>query len=467
MAVPTFTLTQQQQSVNVFIFPNGNLSGCTDLTPYGNSNNWDCVDDNYWGVQRSDEDTTYVYNNIPTELSDLYELPNQSLSGTINYIQVYTRAKSHLHNQGETGIYKIICSPDSTCTNVFKSGDKNLVTNYSNYSYVWSTNPDDSAAWEWADVDALCIGLECSSPTIGVSSTLVLTPNAAGDSTELTPSANTNWECAASFGNSSTIYRTGAVANTLTDLYNIANPSVSGTISKIAVFIQCKKVHSSANVLAREVIKIGGTEYTGDDNTLTTSAKWYSYEWELNPDDSSAWEFSDINDLQIGVEIEYEDTSAWNAACYTVYAIVYYDEDTNPEVRTTQCYAKVNYTPDAIECLLNKPSKISFNHDRNVKMLNFWDGTREVYDLSRNSKSIVMTGEEFSQTGSCTIGCPCERIKCVRGMGIDGSSVTIAGFTQIRALANGIYKIRSFGWKKISDKPIHFDWILELEDTEL
>ena len=52
-------------------------------------------------------------------------------------------------------------------------------------------------------------------------------------------------------------------------------------------------------------------------------------------------------------------------------------------------------------------------------------------------------------------------------MGLDGSSVTIAGFTEIRALANGIYKIRSFGWKKISDKPIHFDWILELEDTEL
>jgi len=32
---------------------------------------------------------------------------------------------------------------------------------------------------------------------------------------------------------------------------------------------------------------------------------------------------------------------------------------------------------------------------------------------------------------------------------------------------NGTYKIRSFNWIKVSKYPLVFEWVLELEDSEL
>ncbi|GAG19686.1 unnamed protein product, partial [marine sediment metagenome] len=45
----------------------------------------------------------------------------------------------------------------------------------------------------------------------------------------------------------------------------------------------------------------------------------------------------------------------------------------------------------------------------------------------------------------------------------DGADITISGLSN--SLWNGVYKIRSFGWKKVSDNPLCYDWILDLEDT--
>ena len=56
---------------------------------------------------------------------------------------------------------------------------------------------------------------------------------------------------------------------------------------------------------------------------------------------------------------------------------------------------------------------------------------------------------------------PCMRIECVKDLGKNGDDVVIAdlGFTEF----NDTFKIRSFGWKEVSQRPSVFDWILELE----
>lgn len=71
---------------------------------------------------------------------------------------------------------------------------------------------------------------------------------------------------------------------------------------------------------------------------------------------------------------------------------------------------------------------------------------------------MVLTGMEYGSEA-------CDRILCIRTMGLDGSIVTVSelGFAEF----NGDFRIRSFGWKKVSDKPLHFKWLLELEDTIL
>ena len=92
-------------------------------------------------------------------------------------------------------------------------------------------------------------------------------------------------------------------------------------------------------------------------------------------------------------------------------------------------------------------------------MLNFWTGKREVYDdLTRSEKSLVVTGSEY-YTDSC------DRVICVRDMARIGEPVTITGFSL--GYFNGTYRIKQFGWKKVSEKPEHYEWIIALEDTEL
>jgi len=119
----------------------------------------------------------------------------------------------------------------------------------------------------------------------------------------------------------------------------------------------------------------------------------------------------------------------------------------------------VNYTPPSGSCTPNKPEHISVDHTENIKMLNFWDGSREVYGLNRSGKSMVLVGSEY-QSDTCDSTCPCEHITCMREMGKDGSIITISG---LRSLFNGEFRIRSFGWKHISKKPEYYEWILELE----
>lgn len=50
-------------------------------------------------------------------------------------------------------------------------------------------------------------------------------------------------------------------------------------------------------------------------------------------------------------------------------------------------------------------------------------------------------------------------------MGLNGGDITISGFSF--SPFNGDYKIKSFGWNLISNCPETYEWILELEDTEL
>lgn len=113
---------------------------------------WDKVDE-----ADADEDT-YVYTNSLYDYQrDLYNLPASSGSGTINKITVYFRGK------GVTGISNIKPSikSDSTVTD----GEIKTFTSSSiweTFSQEWATNPADDEAWEWADIDALQIGISAT-----------------------------------------------------------------------------------------------------------------------------------------------------------------------------------------------------------------------------------------------------------------------------------------------------------------
>jgi len=456
-----FSIVQTRASANLFLIPNA--AGCaTELTPFGAVNNWECIDD---PISTPDYDTKYVYNSSPTLKYDLYPLPNHTTEiGIINYVQIFAMAKSHTYPQHLDGIYKIIVT-DNACINIYKSDDKNLTTGYGDYYNLFTENPRTSVAWTWDDIDNLQIGLECNSPTCYYPTNYIFRPDSDIDvnlTAENCPPSH--FLCVSDDVPIDTWFK--SVRNQSrnpsvwqADTYGLPNhDSViqRGVITNIRLCWRIAELlpPGESGASSGEVSLIDTVNANSNDTVLS-----FTYDWTTTYKDYAT---NPATSVQIKINmLSTSDGETITAIphCNNLYIIVSYIYDANPEIRTTQCYAKVNYVPPEAECSLNKPEEISVDHSMNIKMLNFWNGTREVYSLNRSGKSMVLTGSEY-QSDTCTKTCPCERITCMKEMGKDGSKITISG---LRSLFNGEFKIRSFGWKHISKKPELYEWILELE----
>ena len=115
-------------------------------TPAGT--NWESVDETV-----ADDDTTYVYAR-PLRLRDLYNLPASSGSGAISKITVYAKVK--VTDKAVCEVQISIKSGATTTDSALKSIAAN--DTWETVSQGWALNPDDSEAWEWADIDGLQIG---------------------------------------------------------------------------------------------------------------------------------------------------------------------------------------------------------------------------------------------------------------------------------------------------------------------
>jgi hypothetical protein len=142
-----------------------------------------------------------------------------------------------------------------------------------------------------------------------------------------------------------------------------------------------------------------------------------------------------------------------------INCVVTYSKLGNPALKTNHIYLDVNYDEDDSTCTLTSPTDIEAYHSRDSNAINFWNGDREVYDICRSGKGLILSGDEYEgdEEHSST---PCERITCIRDMGRDGNLVDISG---LGTLYDGTYRIKSFGWNKISEQPEYYTWQLELE----
>lgn len=84
-----------------------------------------------------------------------------------------------------------------------------------------------------------------------------------------------------------------------------------------------------ASSYGRITIKTGGTIYYSG-NLTTARETWEdkSYEWSTNPKTGLAWTWSDIDDLQIGIECSYILTY-----CTQLYVVVDYEAKSISKVR--------------------------------------------------------------------------------------------------------------------------------------
>jgi uncharacterized protein (UPF0333 family) len=134
--------------------------------------------------------------------------------------------------------------------------------------------------------------------------TVTLRPNAAGDETSInsqTPSSGYHWDKVdeESADDGSTCVYTLSMSYKR-DLYNIPNPTASGTINSITIYFRCSSGESSN--YAKPSLKVDSTVVDGTEKVFSSWAT-KSQTWTTNPVDGEAWEWSDIDNLQIGVSL--------------------------------------------------------------------------------------------------------------------------------------------------------------------
>jgi hypothetical protein len=171
--------------------------------------------------------------------------------------------------------------------------------------------------------------------------TITLRPNADGSTEDLSdnvPGMDDNWQYVDEETADSYYVYSDNDGNWRGDTYNLLNPSQSGTITKVTVYINVRRESESggptSQVSARTAIRIGSgsIEYGSTSPDLSTSWITYSTEYATKTGNlgSGSWTWTDINNLQIGVSLRSQnDYYSWNnhwswAQCTQVWVVVTY-----------------------------------------------------------------------------------------------------------------------------------------------
>lgn len=113
--------------------------------------------DNYEMVDEESKDNDSTYNSHGGGTShqyDLYGVQDHSVgAGVINKITVYAWARETEANAFLRLLVKSGTTQDAGDT-------ESLTTSYALKSHEWAINPDTGAAWTWAEIDAIQIGVE-------------------------------------------------------------------------------------------------------------------------------------------------------------------------------------------------------------------------------------------------------------------------------------------------------------------
>ncbi|EMR73653.1 protein of unknown function (DUF2341), partial [Thermoplasmatales archaeon SCGC AB-539-N05] len=209
-------------------------------------------------------------------------------------------------------------------------------TNATLHGYLQNDGGEDcTVRFEWGQTTSYGNATENQTKTSGESfsdyvDTSTFRPNEAGDVTQLTirGGLDYNWDCVDDVtpdDNTAYVSRNGGSGDYRYDLYNIPNhTAVSGSINQIKIFFRCKSsITSPLNAYPK--IKINGTEYNGDVESIPYSP-WTTrnYTWTTNPDVGEAWTWDDIDELQIGIAL-WKTSGGFACHCTQVYIEVDYD----------------------------------------------------------------------------------------------------------------------------------------------
>ena len=128
-----------------------------------------------------------------------------------------------------------------------------------------------------------------------------LVPTGAGNSTQFTPNAGSNWDRVDdTTPDDDTTYNSDSTVNHK-DTYAVGDVSSSSTVSAVQVNHRVRKTDAGARAIAT-VIRQGGTDYVGDTKPLTSDYLFQSQLYSADPL-GSAWTASSVNADEFGTKV--------------------------------------------------------------------------------------------------------------------------------------------------------------------
>lgn len=152
-----------------------------------------------------------------------------------------------------------------------------------------------------------------------------LRPNAAGQYAQWPieyPSGSAHWSlCDEDPSDDDSTYVENNAAAWKKDSYNLQDPTGSGTINWIRVYVRARLIASGGSII-RTLIRTYGTDYESSDIALSTSYQDNYVQYDTNPYTGSAWTWSELTSLEAGASSRKFGTA--NVRMTTVWVVVNY-----------------------------------------------------------------------------------------------------------------------------------------------
>ena len=170
-----------------------------------------------------------------------------------------------------------------------------------------------------------------------------LRPNAAGQHEQWPfeyPSGNAHWSlCDEDPPDDDGTYVENNAATLKEDSYNLQDPTGSGTINWVRVYIRARLTASRSSII-RTLLRTYGTDYESSDITLSTSYQDNHTQYNTNPNTGSAWTWTEIISLEAGASSQKSDSAL---------------------VRMTAVWVVVNYTSSSTEYTFDMDSTFTLD----------------------------------------------------------------------------------------------------------
>jgi len=250
---------------------------------------------------------------------------------SIDSVTVYGRA-IYCHSEQFNGTYKILLSDGTDQVNE----SFNLTNSYQTFSKTFPNNPFTGANWTKNDVDSLQIGIECSSPPIDIANSLIIDPTGDGTYSEM----GGGWNDVSDGSDSTYIWCFNQEHKK--ESYQAENHTTeSRAINSVTVYAKCVESHEFAYGQMRNMIRTNNEDFYSNYQQLQTgNPQWYSNTWTLNPSTSVAWTWDDIDNIEIGIDLDCNGDT-YHVSCHEVYMIVNYNVQEIKQIKTTQCYIQI------------------------------------------------------------------------------------------------------------------------------